>query len=763
MTETRPSEDDPRTDEHPLTVTGHERTDAIARAIHTRFWAKDQILSLTEYLDLVREAPWLHVRSAGQYMKDAFDWFGTVEVQGIGGPIRRFRLFDQEFNGGDARVHGQERIQNQIYSHLDAFSERGRTDKILVLHGPNGTGKSSIVNAIMRGLQHYSHQPEGLLYTFNWIFSDKADKVALGFSEKHTVEPGESLAHLEPDDITFKLRCELRDSPLLLLPKKERLEFLAEAFAAHDRPMRLSRVIERGDLCHKNREIYNELLGSYHGDWARLVQHVQVTRFYVSKRYRRGAVTIEPQRNVDASARPINLEKSFALPGLLHQANLHETSGDLIDGNRGVVEYSDFFKRPMEMNKYLLTTSEQGTISLSSTLAFLDVVLFATSNEKHLSIFKLDPDFSSFKARMELITVPYLLQWRREAEFYGARLPALARGKPVCPHVDEVLGLWAVLTRLRRPDPAHYEGSVAGLVKRLGPIEKAELYDSGRAPPEWRDQDRRELLSALPRIASEFDDAEGKFEGLQGPEYEGRRGVSAREMLTLINEAALDRRHSCLSVRAVLDAIAELVKDRSVHDFLRLDSKLTYGDVEKLTKLVEDQWRRWVTAEFQDSTQLISEGEYERLFNDYFVHVKAWKKGEKVENRQTGEPEPPSDDLMKEVERILELEEEPAEFRSNLIMRIAGWAIDHPGEPIGYREIFSDIFEALKAATYRDRRAAVEQIQRNILKHGTDEWESLMPAERDAVEQTLATLKSRYGYCVSCARETLSELLAGDT
>jgi serine protein kinase len=742
-----------------LTVSGHEILDDIATGIFKRFQDKEQIKSFGDFLTAVREAPWLHTRSSAQYIKDTFDYFGSYEVWGMGGKIRRFRLFDMEFAPDDNPIYGQESVQNQIYAHLSSFAERGVTDKIIVLHGPNGTGKTSLITAIMRAMEHYSHQPEGVLYTFNWIFSDNAERTSLGFDNKISIEPGESLAYVDAKDISFKIRCHLRDNPLLILPPKERREFLEAAFAKHDRPMHLNRILSHGNISHKSREIYNELLSSYHGDWIRVLQHVQVSRYYVSKRYRRGAVTIEPQRNIDASARPLTMEKSFQIPTILQQANLHDVFGDLVDGNRGLIEYSDFFKRPMEVNKYLLTTSEQGTISLSSTMAYLDVVLISTSNEKHLSIFRADPDFSSFKARMELVKVPYLLQWQKETALFQQKIQSMARGKPLGPHVCRLLGLWATLTRLRRPNPDKYKEPLAKLVKELGAIEKANLYDSGKPPPRLRDSDRQELIAGLSQIAAEYDEVEDKFEGLFGPEYEGRRGVSVREMLTLINDAALSNDYQCLSGLAVLDAIDEFVKDKSLYDFLRLDTQKTYGEMTKLTKDVEKEYRSWVTEDIRNSTALISDNEYERLFNDYFIHVKAWKNNEKVLNERTGALEEASLKIMQEVESVLGVTEKEGDYRSGMIMRIASWALENRGEKIRYKEIFKDLFDALKAAYYRSQASTIATIHHNILKYGTDEWVHVLPKEQKAVEQTLKTLDDQYGYSEVCAKEIVSYIL----
>ena len=40
--------------------------------------------------------------------------------------------------------------------------------------------------------------------------------------------------------------------------------------------------------------------------------------------------------------------------------------GELTAANRGLLEYSDLLKRPLEAYKYLITTVEQASISLSN-------------------------------------------------------------------------------------------------------------------------------------------------------------------------------------------------------------------------------------------------------------------------------------------------------------------------------------------------------------------------------------------------------------
>ena len=151
------------------------------------------------------------------------------------------------------------------------------------------------------------------------------------------------------------------------------------------------------------------MLNAYDGSIRKVLSHVQIERFYFSKQYRVGIGTVEPQLAVDAQEQQLTMDKNISnLPPILHNISFFESRGSLIEANRGIVEFSDMLKRPLESFKYLLSTVEKNTISLASSTANLDIVFFATTNEKHLDAFKQTPDFASFKARFELVTAPYL-------------------------------------------------------------------------------------------------------------------------------------------------------------------------------------------------------------------------------------------------------------------------------------------------------------------------------------------------------------------
>ncbi|GIW71066.1 MAG: serine protein kinase [Planctomycetota bacterium] len=744
---------------HPIDVNQIVRR--VAARVEQEFRQGQIVKSFGEFLEDLYEHPRRHVRNAAQYIVDMLEYLGREPAPPTAGDVRwRYKVFDLPAADGRGRVHGQERAQAELVKYLRHFADKGRVDKLLMLHGPNGSGKSTTVECLIRGLEVYSRTPEGALYTFNWVFSDALERDRLGFGETSVARRTDTYAYLEPEEISARIPCELRDNPIFLLPEQERARVLREAFAyaglAGTEPPTHALA---GELCPKCREIYDTLLTVYQGDWNRVVQHVQVERFFISKRYRQGAITIEPQRNVDATARPLNPEARHQIPTVLRNTSLLEPVGDLIDANRGIVVYSDFFKRPLEAHKYLLTTIEQNTVSLPGLMAYLDVAMLATANEKNLCLFKRDPDFSSFKARFELIKVPYLLSFSQEEKIYREQLEAIGREKHVAPHTGFVTALWAVLTRLRRPRAKNYPGAVGNLVGRLSPLEKAYLYDRRRAPEQFTEQERRELLAHYDRIRSEYDDHEEEFEGILDAAYEGRRGASPREMLTLLADVAAYPEFPCLSPLAVFKGLRELVKDVSVYDFLRITPQAGYNDCPRFIDDVENEYLRLVEEEIQDAMELVPAEEYNRLFDDYFVHVRAFVRGEKVPHRQTGALERPDEELMRRVEETIGIRDEPSEFRRNLVTRIAAHSIENPGKRIEMRELFADLFKQLKAGFYRARDKQIDRTLHDFLRYQTEEWSLLDPPRQRRVEHMVERMTGSMGYCLACAKEAVAFVL----
>jgi predicted Ser/Thr protein kinase len=733
-----------------------------AGELRESFARNRRVMSFGEYFALFGVDAGRQVRSAAQYVRDVFDHFGTETVRTPRGPMTRWRLFDCPWDAGKDALAGQEEVQAAVYRLVSNFAREGRTNRLILLHGPNGSAKSTFVASLQRAMENYSTLDEGALYRFNWIFpSQKLTKGGIGFggSGGSAFEGAggapETYAYLEDDLIEAKIVDEMRDHPLLLVPRAKRRELIEQRLGGEiKRGFRPADYLLRGDLSHRNRQIFEALLSSYHGDLAKVLRHVQVERFFVSRRYRQAAATVEPQLAVDARSRQLTMDRSLAsLPPALQSLTLYEYQGELVDGNRGVIDFADLLKRPLESYKYLLGTVEQGRVSLDVASLELDTIFIGSSNEGYLAAFKEIPEFQSFKGRIELVRVPYLLDYRVEQKIYQAQIVAAhsGSGKHVAPHVAWVTALWAVLTRMKKPLGEKYGKNLTEIVGRLGPLEKALLY-ADQTPPEGVPAEQvRELVAGIEKIARESDSY---------PNYEGRTGASPREMKLLIMNAAQSPKYACLSPFAVFDELDDLVRGVTVYDFLKQEPLPGgFHENKKFIHQVRDKLIDLIDDEVRTSMGLVDERRYIEQFERYVAHASYWVKREKVRNPITGRDEDPDDEMMGEVERILEVSNRREEFRREVISRIGAWSIDHPRQKPDYEAIFPRPISELREAFFEERKKQVRKINDDLLVLLTDGPEKMQPQAASEAQATLSVMKSRFGYCESCAKDAVLALI----
>lgn len=724
--------------------------DGTVEEARTRFISEKSLLGFHEYLDVVAADPKAQVRDAPTYLRDVFLHYGTEEVERPYGRFRRYKLFDAPFDGGRERLIGHERVQQEVFGLLSDFVKEGRTTKLILLHGPNGSAKTSFIGCIMRALEHYSRLPEGALYTFNWVFpSAKLERTNIGFGTARPLGDLKTYAHLAEGDVDARLRVETRDHPLLLLPVEARLRFLRELLGPK---AQLPKNLTEGDLSPKARQIYDALLRAYKGDLSEVLKHVQVERFYISRRYRRAAVTVDPQLRADAGVRQVTADRSLAsLPPSLHNVTLYEPMGDLVDGNRGIIEYNDLLKRPPEAFKYLLSTCETGAVRLDTMTLFLDTVFIGSCNAALLHAFKEMPDFASFKARIELVQVPYLIDYQQERLIYAEQTAGPTIHRPCAPHTDEVAALWAVLTRIERPDPTAWEPSVRQAISSLTPLQKAELYALGKAPAELPRDVANHLVSLVPEMYRRHRVADI---------YEGRFGASPRELKAALLAASRRPEHSCLTPMALFEELEALCNQTSVYEFLRLQTEGDYHRPRAFIETVRQWYLDLVEDELHNAMGLVDRTATTELFARYIDHVLHYVRKEKRHNPVTGQYEEPDEKLMADVERRFGAKpKSAADVRAGIMHRIAAWRMDHPDESLDYDRIFADHMARIDDAFYEEKRKVSDKVKRDLLTFVIEGGERLDDEARTQAEGTLAALERDFGYCRPCAVEVVSYLL----
>jgi predicted Ser/Thr protein kinase len=738
----------------------------IAEQVERSFKEERRLLSFREYLALFATDPVRHSRDAARYVRDMFDHFGRVPSERPWGSLTRFRLFDLPFLEDADRQRealvGQEAVQLELYRALNNFVREGRPNRVLMLHGPNGSAKSTVAACLMRALEHYSSENEGALYRFHWVFpSERTLRGTIGFGGKSDAQRDtDSYARLTDEQIDSRLFMEVRDHPLFLLPPEQRQDLVARLYSEAGAQEPPPAWILRGSLSHKSQLVYEALLSSYDGSLTEVLRHVQVERYFISRRYRVGAVTLGPQLSVDAGERQVTADRNLGtLPSSLSSVALFEAFGELIDAAGGVLEFSDLLKRPLDAFKYLQITAETGEVPLRSQNVQVNCVMVASGNELHLSAFREHPEFESFRGRFELIRAPYLLSWIDEQKIYDSQIAPQVR-RHVAPHSTRLAAMFAVLTRMRKPNVERYEGTVKDLVSELTADEKLDLYATGVAPLRLDDESQKLLRSVIPQLYRESDSY---------PIYEGSVGASPREMRTVLLDAAQSPHYDCLSPFAVLSELDALAELGSEYAFLQEEKQPGgYHDHAAFRKTLRERLLDSLEDEFRQASGLVDETRYTQLFDRYVTNVSFWTKKEKLRNPMTGQYEDPDERLMNEVETLLGSPDKPEDVRNGLINTIAAWAIDHPDEAVDHNKVFGPQLRRLREAVFGERRSAVAKLCRDMLLLLKDEGAGLDNARRAAAQRAVDQLKQRFGYengsasdaAVALVRERFASLLS---
>jgi serine protein kinase len=290
--------------------------------------------SFEEYLDIVAGHPEV-TRTAYQRLYDMIISHGTEEVYETKEKITRYKFFTEYAAKHTDAIYGLDRpLMQLVNAFKSAAKGYGTERRVLLLHGPVGSSKSTIARLLKRGLEDYSRTDEGMLFTFSWKGVD-------GIWQK----------------------CPMHEEPLHLVPHDLRPALLARLNEGH-RPGDPDITI-RGDLCPFCRQMFNEHLAQHNGDWTRMLEDVKVYRLILSEQDRIGVGTFQPkdEKNQDSTelTGDINYRK-IAEYGTDSDPRAFNFDGELNIANRGLVEFIEVLKLDVAFLYDLLGASQEHKI-----------------------------------------------------------------------------------------------------------------------------------------------------------------------------------------------------------------------------------------------------------------------------------------------------------------------------------------------------------------------------------------------------------------
>jgi serine protein kinase len=617
--------------------------------------------SLDEYLTIVERAP--HVlNDAFQRIYRLIVSYGAEEYFENKERLVRYRFFSDPDNAGKDAIFGLERpLMHLVNIFKSAAHHYGTERRILLLHGPVGSAKSTIVRLLKKGLEAYSLKDEGALYTFFWQIEDD--------------ERGQ-----------VKEACPMHEEPLHLLPKPIRTEFLNRLGKPPDGGFQ---GLTEGELCPSCRFYFRSLMQRYQGNLDRVLQHVRVHRQILSEQDRIGIGTFQPkdEKNQDSTelTGDINYRK-IALYGSDSDPRAFNFDGEFNVANRGLVEFVEVLKLDVAFLYDLLSASQEHVIKPKKfSQTRIDEVIIGHTNEPEYRKLQNNEFMEALRDRTVKIDVPYITRLSDEIKIYEKDYgPNHVRGKHIAPHTVEMAAMWAILTRLKEPKKAN-----------LTLLQKLKLYN-GKGLPGFTDENVKELKDEAGR--------------------EGLDGISPRYIQDKISNALVwEDTGDCVNPFMVLN---ELEAGLDHHSLITTDDqKRQYRE---LMTIVKDEYAEITKNEVQRAISA-DEDAIKKLCSNYIDNVKAYTQKEKVKNKYTGELEEPNEKLMRSIEEKIEIPDSRKEdFRREIMNYIGALAID--GKTFDY-STNERLHRALELKLFEDQKDTIKltSLVANVVDKETQE------------------------------------------
>ena len=610
-----------------------------------QFRRKNWIGTFEQYLDIVRENPEV-TRTAYQRLYDMILEYGVDVVERNREKTYHYRFFDDPKHDGRDAVFGLDGpLHNLVNALKSAAFEYGIEKRVLLLHGPVGSSKSTIVRLLKQGLQRYTASDAGALYTLGWVDEENADEIHW---------------------------CPMNEEPLHLIP--QRFREAVETNLNADRTDGQLKVRIRGELDPFCRFIYQQKLKKYDGDWTKVVQDVRIKRVILSEKDRIGVGTFQPkdEKNQDATelTGDINYRK-IAVYGSDSDPRAFNFDGEFNIANRGIIEFVEVLKLDVAFLYDLLGASQEHRIKPKKfAQTDIDEVIIGHTNEPEYRRLQNNEFMEALRDRTVKIDVPYVTTLENEIKIYEKDYnPKTVPNKHIAPHTVEMAAMWAILTRLE--EPKH-----AGLSR----LQKLKLYN-GKTLPGFTEENIKELREQA--------------------HTEGLVGISPRYVQDKISNALVAHPDAkSINPFMVLNELETGLKHHSL-----ITSEETKQEYRELLGVVKEEYTNIVKNEVQRAIAA-DEAALSRLCGNYIDNIKAYTQREKVRNPYTGLNEEPDERLMRSIEEKIDIpDSRKDDFRREIMNYIGALAID--GKKFDYKTN-ERLNKALELKLFEDQKDSIK-------------------------------------------------------
>ena len=620
--------------------------------------------SFEEYLEIVKKDPRVS-RSAFQRVYDMVLSYGRSEYIDSKKKVVHYPFFDDPVDGGRDAIFGLDiplmRLVNVLKSAAMGY---GTEKRVILLHGPVGSSKSTIARLLKKGLEAYSQTDDGRLYTFEWHVPKDLQHISGG----HDI-------FADP----------MNEDPLKLIPLDMRAEvFKALGLTGGEFPLRI-----KGELNPASRFIFKLLMEHYKGDLTKVYGHIRVKRLVLSEKDRRGIGTFQPkdEKNQDSTelTGDINYRK-IAEFGSDSDPRAFNFDGEFCIANRGIIEFIEILKLDVAFLYDLLGATQEHKIKPKKfAQTDIDEVILGHTNEAEYKKLLNNEFMEALRDRTVKIDVPYITKLTEEIKIYKKDYNNnTIKGKHIAPHTIEMAAMWAVLSRLDEPKGHN-----------LTILQKLKLYD-GKSLPGYTEDSVKELRKNSAR--------------------EGMEGISARYVQDKISNALVsDKSETSINPFLVINELESGLRTHSL--ITNEDQRKKYVE---LLQIVRQEYEETVKNEVQRAISA-DEDAIGKLCANYIDNIKAYTQKERVRNKYTGQDEEPDERLMRSIEEKIDIpESRKDDFRREIMNYIGALAVD--GKKFDYRTN-ERLHRALELKLFEDQKDTIKltTLVSNVVDRETQE------------------------------------------
>ncbi len=616
--------------------------------------------TMGDYLELVEQRPAI-LRSAFQRIYDMIMSYGTEEYSENKERIVRYTFFSDPIGHGEDAVYGLERpLMHLVQIFKSAARHYGTERRVLLLHGPVGSAKSTIARLLKKGLEAYSKTNEGALYTFAWRLKDQ--------NQQESIEP-----------------CPMHEEPLHLIPMEIRAPFIQKL----NSPGNGVKLLVEGELCPFCRFTFGNLMQQYGGDLKKVYEHVLLRRLILSEQDRIGIGTFQPkdEKNQDSTelTGDINYRK-IATYGSDSDPRAFNFDGEFNVANRGLIEFVEVLKLDVAFLYDLLGASQEHVIKPKKFPQIdIDEVIIGHTNEPEYKKLQNNEFMEALRDRTVKIDIPYITRLSDELKIYEKDYRSeKVEGKHIAPHTLEMAAMWAALTRLEEPKKAN-----------LTLLQKLKLYN-GKTLPGYTEENIKELKDSAER--------------------EGMEGISPRYVQDKISNALVSEEgDGCVNPFMVLNMLESGLDHHSL-----ITSEQQKKRCRELLTVVKEEYAEITKNEVQRAI-CADEEAIMRLCANYIDNIKAYTQRERVKNKYTGEYEEPNEQLMRSIEEKIEIpESRKDDFRREIMNYIGALAVE--GKTFNYKTN-ERLHRALELKLFEDQKDTIKltSLVSKVVDHETQE------------------------------------------